>query len=233
MRSRFIAAGVAVSAALALVPAAGAQDVVDDVDTVVSDPTDDPTDEPTEPVDPTDEPSEPSEPVDPTDEPTEPSDPSDEPTEPTEPDAPRIAVEVRVEANGAMQVVDIASIAGVSDRLPVGTPVQWKFDGNRPDEGRALTADGRLYVAPPTEGTAQIPVLAVDTATGQVVLGVDVTVNADAPDKSNNPDATRQPTTAKDIAIIAGSVLGVLGLLAAMVQFLVPGGWGQVIQFYA
>ena len=133
MRSRFIAAGVAVSAALALVPAAGAQDVVDDVDTVVSDPTDDPTDEPTEPVDPTDEP-------------TEPSDPSDEPTEPTEPVAPRIAVEVRVEANGAMQVVDIASIAGVSDRLPVGTPVQWKFDGNRPDEGRALTADGRLYV---------------------------------------------------------------------------------------
>ena len=75
--------------------------------------------------------------------------------------------------------------------------------------------------------------LAVDTATGQVVLGVDVTVNADAPDKSNNPDATRQPTTAKDIAIIVGSVLGVLGLLAAMVQFLVPGGWGQVIQFYA
>ena len=225
MRSRFIAAGVAVSAALALVPAAGAQDVVDDVDTVVSDPTDEPSD-PSEPDDPTDESSEPTEPA-------EPSGPSDEPTEPAEPVAPRIAVEVRVEANGAMQVVDIASIAGVSDRLPVGTPVQWKFDGNRPDEGRALTADGRLYVAPPTEGTAQIPVLAVDTATGQVVLGVDVTVNANAPDKSNNPDATRQPATAKDIAIIVGSVLGVLGLLAAMVQFLVPGGWGQVIQFYA
>lgn len=207
MRSRFIAAGVAAAAALALVPAAGAQDGTAADDTAVIDPVTDPADDT----------------ADPTDEPT------DEPAEPT---APRVAVSAVVEANGSMQAVDVAAIDAVADRLPAGTPVQWKYDGERPEAARALTADGRLYVAPPAEGTAQIPVLAVDTATGRTVLAVDVTIDAKAPGKSNNPDATRQPTTAKDVAIIVGSVLGVLGLLAAMVQFLVPGGWGQVIQFY-
>ena len=207
MRSRFIAAGVAAAAALALVPAAGAQDGTAADDTAVIEPVTDPADDT----------------ADPTDEPT------DEPAEPT---APRVAVSAVVEANGSMQAVDVAAIDAVADRLPAGTPVQWKYDGERPDAARALTADGRLYVAPPAEGTVQIPVLAVSTATGRTVLAVDVTIDAKAPGKSNNPDATRQPTTAKDVAIIVGSVLGVLGLLAAMVQFLVPGGWGQVIEFY-
>ena len=202
MRSRFIAAGVAAAAALALVPAAGAQDGTAADDTAVIEPV------------------------------TDPADDTADPTEPTEPTAPRVAVSAVVEANGSMQAVDVAAIDAVADRLPAGTPVQWKYDGERPEAARALTADGRLYVAPPAEGTAQIPVLAVDTATGRTVLAVDVTIDAKAPGKSNNPDATRQPTTAKDIAIIVGSVLGVLGLLAAMVQFLVPGGWGQVIEFY-
>lgn len=205
MRSRFIAAGVAAAAALALVPAAGAQDGTAADDTAVIEPVTDPADDTADPT---------------------------EPTEPTEPTAPRVSVSAVVEANGSMQAVDVAAIDAVADRLPAGTPVQWKYDGERPDAARALTADGRLYVAPPAEGTAQIPVLAVDTATGRTVLAVDVTIDAKAPGKSNNPDATRQPTTAKDIAIIVGSVLGVLGLLAAMVQFLVPGGWGQVIEFY-
>ena len=205
MRSRFIAAGVAAAAALALVPAAGAQDGTAADDTAVIEPVTDPADDTADPT---------------------------EPTEPTEPTAPRVAVSAVVEANGSMQAVDVAAIDAVADRLPAGTPVQWKYDGERPEAARALTADGRLYVAPPMEGTAQIPVLAVDTAAGRTVLAVDVTIDAKAPGKSNNPDATRQPTTAKDIAIIVGSVLGVLGLLAAMVQFLVPGGWGQVIEFY-
>lgn len=230
MRSRFIAAGVAVSAALALVPAAGAQGVEDDADTVVADdqaddqdndqagePSGDQTDD--QAGDQTD---------DQTDEPTD--DQDDEPTTPPAP--PRIAVEARVEANGATQIVDVARIDEVSNSLPANTPVRWTFDGNRPDAALALTADGRLYVTPPTAGPAKIPVLAVDTVTEQPVLAVDVTINAVAPDKSNNPDSTRQPTTGKDIAIIAGSVLGVLGLLAAMVQLLVPGGWGRVIEFY-
>lgn len=208
MRSRFIAAGVAAAAALALVPAAGAQDGTAADDTAVIEPV----------TDPADDTADPTEPI--------------EPTEPTEPTAPRVAVSAVVEANGSMQAVDVAAIDAVADRLPTGTPVQWKYDGERPEAARALTADGRLYVAPPAEGTAQIPVLAVDTATGRTVLAVDVTIDAKAPGKSNNPDATRQPTTAKDVAIIVGSVLGVLGLLAAMVQFLVPGGWGQVIEFY-
>ena len=199
MRSRFIAAGVAAAAALALVPAAGAQDGTAADDTAVIEPVTDPADDTADPTEPT------------------------EPAEPTEPTAPRVAVSAVVEANGSMQAVDVAAIGAVADRLPAGTPVQWKYDGERPEAARALTADGRLYVAPPMEGTAQIPVLAVDTATGRTVLAVDVTIDA---------KATRQPTTAKDIAIIVGSVLGVLGLLAAMVQFLVPGGWGQVIEFY-
>lgn len=205
MRSRFIVAGVAAAAALALVPAAGAQDGTAADDTAVIEPVTDPADDTADPT---------------------------EPTEPTEPTAPRVAVSAVVEANGSMQAVDVAAIDAVADRLPAGTPVQWKYDGERPEAARALTADGRLYVAPPMEGTAQIPVLAVSTATGRTVLAVDVTIDAKAPGKSNNPDATRQPTTAKDVAIIVGSVLGVLGLLAAMVQFLVPGGWGQVIEFY-
>lgn len=205
MRSRFIVAGVAAAAALALVPAAGAQDGTAADDTAVIEPVTDPADDTADPT---------------------------EPTEPTEPTAPRVAVSAVVEANGSMQAVDVAAIDAVADRLPAGTPVQWKYDGERPEAARALTADGRLYVAPPSEGTVQIPVLAVSTATGRTVLAVDVTIDAKAPGKSNNPDATRQPTTAKDVAIIVGSVLGVLGLLAAMVQFLVPGGWGQVIEFY-
>ena len=175
MRSRFIAAGVAAAAALALVPAAGAQDGTAADDTAVIEPVTDPADDTADPT---------------------------EPTEPAEPTAPRVAVSAVVEANGSMQAVDVAAIDAVADRLPAGTPVQWKYDGERPEAARALTADGRLYVAPPAEGTAQIPVLAVDTATGRTVLAVDVTIDAKAPGKSNNPDATRQPTTAKDLSLI-------------------------------
>lgn len=214
MRSRYIAAGVAVAAALSLVPVAGAQEVVDDQAATAS------------PASTTDEPTDPAEPTDPTDEPSEPSQTPDAVVE-------RVAVEAIVEGNGSMQAVDVATIAAVAGRLPANTPVQWKFDGERPDAARALTADGRLYVAPAMESTAKIPVLAVETATGRTVLAVDVTITAKAAGKFDNPDATRQPTTAKDIAIIVGSVLGVIGLLAAMVQFLVPGGWGQVIKFYS
>lgn len=228
MRSRFIAAGVAVAAAAALsiVPAAGAQEVVDDPDATASpaDPTASPTGSTTDPTaDPTADPTTPSGPTEPTGEPTQ------TPGAVVE----RVAVEAIVEGNGSMQSVDVATVAAVAERLPANTPVQWKFDGARPDVARALTADGRLYVAPAAESTTKIPVIAVETATGRTVLAVDVTITAKAAGKFDNPDATRQPTTAKDIAIIVGSVLGVIGLLAAMVQFLVPGGWDQVIRFYS
>ena len=144
-----------------------------------------------------------------------------------------MAVEVTVDATGAMQVVDVATLPDVKAQLPEKTPLQWSFVGERPDGARALTADGRLYVTPATAGTLQIPVRAVDTATGEGVLVVDVTVTAGTPDTPNNPDTQRQPATAKEIGIIVGSIFGVLGILAAMVQFLVPGGWNQVINFYS
>lgn len=237
MRSRYIAAGVAVAAALSLVPAAGAQESVDDAGTAVSSPTTEPTEPSTpadEPDEPTDEPTDPTGPADePTDEPTDPTEPTTDPTQTPGAVVERVAVEAIVEGNGSMQSVDVATVAAVAGRLPANTPVQWKFDGARPDVARALTADGRLYVAPAAESTTKIPVIAVETATGRTVLAVDVTITAKAAGKFDNPDATRQPTTAKDIAIIVGSVLGVIGLLAAMVQFLVPGGWDQVIRFYS
>lgn len=238
MRARCIAVGAAVSVALAVVPTASAQEdgVVDSPDTSVAEPGTGDTEEPDtgdteEPgTGDTDEPgTEPGEPG--TDEPDEPG--TGDTDEPGTVETPRVAVEVTVDATGAMQVVDVAALPDVKAQLPEKTPLQWSFEGERPDGARALTADGRLYVTPATAGTLQIPVRAVDTATGEDVLAVDVTVTAGTPDTPNNPDTQRQPATAKEIGIIVGSIFGVLGILAAMVQFLVPGGWNQVINFYS
>lgn len=235
MRARCIAVGAAVSVALAVVPTASAEEdgVVDSPDRLVAEPGTGDTDEPgTEPEEPgTDEPDEPG--TGDTDETGTDEPDTGDTDEPGTVETPRVAVEVTVDATGAMQVVDVATLPDVKAQLPEKTPLQWSFVGERPDGARALTDDGRLYVTPATAGTLQIPVRAVDTATGEGVLVVDVTVTAGTPDTPNNPDTQRQPATAKEIGIIVGSIFGVLGILAAMVQFLVPGGWNQVINFYS
>ena len=225
MRSRCIAACVAVSAALSVVPVASAQeaDAVDSPDTSVAELGADDLGTDAGEID-TEEPGA---------EESGAEDPVSDPDELGTTGAARVSVEVTVPATGAMQVVDVATLPDVSAQIPGKTPLRWSFEGQRPEGARALTADGRLYVAPGQAGTVQIPVRAVDTTTGNEVIVVEVTVIAGTPDAADNPDTKRQPTTARDVGIIVGSIFGVLGILAAMVQFLVPGGWNQVISFYS
>lgn len=133
-------------------------------------------------------------------------------------------------ANGATNVVNLRTHKDVASRLNQDDLYRWT-SANPDNKAIRVTPDGRMYITADKEGDLTETITVSRTADNAPVLTLTVVATPKQVKASEGLNEGPRKAAAGEIAATVGIILGIVGLLAGMIQTLVPGGWAGIVDF--